>query len=120
MSEGPAELEALLWKANREGDATFYDDRLRADALVVSKYGVMDKPATVAVIKANRNPYVSTERTAERVLVIDDDTVVVTYRVDVVALVEGNEVQLPSYASSVWNRDSSGEWKVVIHQQTAL
>jgi ketosteroid isomerase-like protein len=120
VTEGPAELEALLWKANREGDSTFYSDRLRADAVVISKYGVMDKAATVAVIGANHNPYLSTDRTAERVLSIDSDTMVVTYRVDVVAAVNGEEVELPSYATTVWHREPSGEWQVVVHQQTAL
>jgi ketosteroid isomerase-like protein len=120
VSEEPAELEELLWKANREGDAAFYDERLSAGAVVVSKYGTMDKAATVAVIGANRNPYVSTDRSEQRVLQIDDDTAVVTYRVDVVAQVAGAEVQLPSYASTVWHREPSGQWQVVLHQQTAL
>lgn len=120
MSEGPAELEELMWKANRDGDAAFYEDRLRDDALVVSKYGVMDKATVVPGIEANKNPYLETDRSAERAITIDDDTVVVSYRVDVVAVVQGNKLQLPSYASTVWNRDQAGRWWAVFHQQTAL
>ncbi|HEU4948992.1 MAG TPA: hypothetical protein VFT31_17725 [Kribbella sp.] len=43
----------------------------------------------------------------------------VTYRLDVTAVVEGNEVELPSYATSVYNR-AGDQWLCVFHQQTAL
>jgi hypothetical protein len=112
-------LEERMWEANRKGDGDFYTQRLRDDAVVVSKYGVMDKAAIVPGIQANHNPYVKTDRSEERVIQVDEHTAIVSYRVDVVALVNGNEVELPSYATSVWN-DESGEWLIVFHQQTAI
>src|SRR5215510_14345068 len=112
-------LEDELWRANREGDGDFYEQYLRDDAIAVSKYGVLDKATAVPGIRANRNPYLKTDRTDERVIVVDVNTAIVTYRVDVTALVQGNELHLPSYASSVWN-NSSGTWRIVFHQQTAL
>ncbi|HEY4570273.1 MAG TPA: DUF4440 domain-containing protein [Kribbella sp.] len=48
-----------------------------------------------------------------------DHTAIVTYRVDVTVFVEGNELEVPSYASTVWT-NTSGEWRVAFHQQTAL
>ncbi|GAA0616241.1 nuclear transport factor 2 family protein [Kribbella sandramycini] len=119
VAETLLELEDQLWKANREGDGAFYAQWLRDDALAVSKWGIIDKAAAVPGIQANQNPYLTTDRSGEQVIVVDEHTAVVTYRVDVVALVDGSERQLPSYASTVWN-DSSGEWRVVFHQQSAL
>ncbi|MGW6278086.1 nuclear transport factor 2 family protein [Kribbella sp. NPDC055071] len=112
-------LEERMWEANRKGNGDFYAQRLREDAVVVSKYGVMDKAAIVPGIQANHNPYVTTDRSEERVIQVDEHTAIVSYRVDVVALVNGNEVELPSYATSVWN-DESGEWLIVFHQQSAI
>ncbi|MGW1341567.1 nuclear transport factor 2 family protein [Kribbella sp. NPDC002412] len=112
-------LEDELWRANRQGDSDFYAHYLRDDAIAVSKYGVMGKAEAVPVIRENQNPFIKTDRTDERVIVIDDHSAIVTYRVDVVALIDGNEVLLPSYASTIWT-DASGEWRVAFHQQTAL
>ncbi|MFD7157044.1 nuclear transport factor 2 family protein [Kribbella sp. NPDC059898] len=112
-------LEELLWKANREGDGAFYQRYLRDDAIAVSRFGIIDKATAVPGITANHNPYLKTVRTGERVIVVDEHTAVVTYHVDVTVLVDGNEVQAPSYASTVWT-NASGEWLVAFHQQTAL
>jgi ketosteroid isomerase-like protein len=112
-------LEEQMWAANRNGDGDFYAQHLRDDAVVVSKYGVADKAVIVPGIQANRNPYVSTDRSQERVIQVDEHTAIVTYRVDVVALVNGSEVKLPSYATSVWT-DESGDWRIVFHQQSAI
>ena len=112
-------LEDLLWKANREGDGDFYEKYLLDSAIAVTKYGVLDKATAVPGIRANHNPYLKTDRTGERVIVVDDHTAIVTYRVDVTILVEGNELQVPSYASTVWT-NTSGQWRVAFHQQTAL
>ncbi|TWD83627.1 uncharacterized protein DUF4440 [Kribbella amoyensis] len=119
VSETLLALEERLWQANREGDGRFYAEYLRDDAYAVSKYGRMDKAQAVPTISANHNPYLKSDLTEQRVIEIDADSAVVTYRVDVVALVNGNELELPSYASTVWNR-VDGEWRVVFHQQTAL
>src|SRR5882757_2167808 len=119
VTETLLELEDRMWQANREGDGGFYVEYLRDDSLAVSKYGVMNKAQTIPVISANHNPYVKTELSGRQVLVLDDDNAVVTYKVDVTAVVQGNEMELPSYASTVWNR-TGGEWRVAFHQQTAL
>lgn len=113
------ELEDLLWKANREGDGDFYDRYLLEDAIAVSKYGIIDKATAVPGITANHNPYLKTDRTGERVIVVDDHTAIVTYHVEVTVLVDGNEAQFSSYASTVWT-NATGEWRIAFHQQTAL
>ncbi|TDD48482.1 nuclear transport factor 2 family protein [Kribbella antibiotica] len=113
------ELEDQLWRANREGDGSFYAHWLREDALAVSKYGIIDKAAAVPGIQANHSPYLRTPRTDEKVIIVDENTAVITYRVEVTVLLDGQEAQFPSYASTVWN-NTSGDWRVVFHQQTAL
>lgn len=113
------ELEERFWQANREGDGAFFSQFLRDDAFGVSKYGTLDKTQAVALATANENPYLKTELSDQRVILLDDDNAIVTYRVDVTALVQGNEMQLPAYASTVWNR-SGGEWRAVFFQHTAL
>ena len=113
------ELEQLLWKANREGDGEFYARYLREDAFAVSKYGTLTKAEAVPLISANENPFVRTDLSDVKVIQLDDDNAIVTYRVKVVALMNGEKVDLPAYASTVWNR-TGGEWRVVLHQQTAL
>jgi hypothetical protein len=119
MREKLLELEDLLWKANREGDGDFYQKYLLDDAVAVTKFGIIDKATAVPGIRINHNPFVKTDRSDEQVITVDDHTAIVTYRVDVTALVDGNEVHLPSYASTVWT-DVHGDWRVAFHQQTAL
>ncbi len=119
VTETLLDLEDQLWRANREGDGSFYDQWLRDDALAVSRYGIIDKAAAVPGIQANHNPYLKTPRTDEKVIMVDDHTAIVTYRVEVTVLLDGQEQQFPSYASTVWN-NGSGEWRVIFHQQTAL
>ncbi|WP_328998982.1 nuclear transport factor 2 family protein [Kribbella sp. NBC_00709] len=119
VNEQLLELEDLLWKANREGDGDFYEKYLLDDAIAVTKFGIIDKATAVPGITANVNPYLKTDRTGERVIVVDDHTAIVTYRVEVTVLVDGDEAQFPAYASTVWT-DVSGEWRIAFHQQTAL
>ncbi len=112
-------LEELLWQANRDGNGSFYAELLRDDALVVSKYGVMTKSQGIPVIEANHNPYLKTDLSERKVIQLDENNALVTYRVDVTALVDGAEVELPSYATSVYTREGD-QWRGVFHQQTAL
>ncbi|MDX6250420.1 MAG: hypothetical protein QOF10_3780 [Kribbellaceae bacterium] len=119
VAETLLDLEEQMWRANREGDGAFYAKLLRDDALVVSKYGVMTKAQGIPVIEANHNPYVKTDLSDQKVLQLDENNALVTYRVDVTAVVQGNEVELPSYATSVYTREGD-QWRGVFHQQTAL
>jgi hypothetical protein len=101
VTETLLELEERMWRTNRNGDGAFFAELLREDALVVSKYGVMTKAQGIPVIQ------------------LDENNALVTYRVDVTAVVQGKEVELPSYATSVYIRELA-QWRGVFHQQTAL
>ncbi|GAA1553830.1 hypothetical protein GCM10009804_08430 [Kribbella hippodromi] len=52
-------------------------------------------------------------------IAVDGNTAIVTYHVEVTVVVDGNEQQFPSYASTVWTK-AGGKWLVAFHQQTAL
>jgi hypothetical protein len=101
VTETLLELEERMWQTNRKGDGAFFAELLREDALVVSKYGVMTKAQGIPVIQ------------------LDENNALVTYRVDVTAVVQGKEVELPSYATRVYTREGA-RWRGVFHQQTAL
>lgn len=119
VTETLLELEDRMWRANREGDGAVYQEMLREDALAVSRYGVMGKDQLVPMVHANRNPYLKTELSDRKVIELDENCALVTYRADVTALVDGNEVELPSYATSVYVR-TDGEWRAAFFQQTSL
>lgn len=55
------EMEDELWRADREGDGSYYERVLAVDAIAVSPYGVATKTEVVPLINSNQNPYVATE-----------------------------------------------------------
>jgi Domain of unknown function (DUF4440) len=112
-------LEADMWTANSAGDGHFYDTALRADAIVVSRYGVLGKAEIVPGIQRNHNPYLRHKLSDQRVMEVSSDSALITYRADVTALVDGEEVDFAVLATSVYARED-GIWLCVLHQQSAL
>jgi uncharacterized protein (TIGR02246 family) len=113
------EREEQMWRANREGDGDFYEKNLREDALVVSKYGVIDKKTGIPVIRANRNPYTKTILSNQKVISLTEDSALVTYKCDITARTEAGEIEFSVLATSVYVRED-GQWLITLHQQTAL
>jgi ketosteroid isomerase-like protein len=112
-------LEEEFWRANREGDADFYDRTLRDDALLVSRFGLAGKAQVVAGIGANRNPFVRTALSDQRVTVLSDTVAMVNYRAGYTALINGAEVDFTVLATSVYVREGDA-WRSVLHQQSAV
>src|SRR5215212_11512100 len=110
------DLEDEMWRANREGDGSFYERVLRDDALVVSQWGVAPKAAIVPGISKNDNPYVETELSDRKVLQITGDSALVTYKAEVTT---GAGVTFRLLATSVYAREGD-EWRSVFHQQSPL
>ncbi|GAB3827835.1 nuclear transport factor 2 family protein [Dactylosporangium cerinum] len=113
------QLEEEMWRANREGDGSFYDRVVRDDALVVSKYGVAGKADIVPTITKNENPFLKTTLADLKVLRISDDSALVTYKATVTALISAAERTFQVLATSVYTRDGD-EWRSVFHQQTEV
>lgn len=113
-------LEEELWRANREGDADFYRHLLTDDALLVSRYsGVASKAVVVPMIEANQNPFLRTTLSEQRVRILSPTAALISYRADYTALINGSEVDLAALATTVYIWDND-QWRVTLHQQTAL
>ena len=110
------DLEDEMWRANREGDGSFYERVLRDDALVVSKWGVAPKAAILPGVSKNDNAYVKTELSDRKVLRITDDSALVTYKAEVT---NAEGVTFEAFATSVYAREGD-QWRSVFHQQSAL
>jgi ketosteroid isomerase-like protein len=113
------DLEEQLWAANRAGDGEFYRERLADDVVGVFTRGHYDKAMAVREVSENRIPFTSTRMSDPRVIVLAPDSALVTYRCDIEALHEGQTLQFPIYATTVWRR-ANDEWRAVLHQQTPI
>jgi hypothetical protein len=113
------DLERQLWDANLAGDGSFYADRLRDDALVVSPWGIQDRDATVAGITANRNPYTAYHLTGPVSVPLGPDAAILTYRAEVQGTNDGGPFTHTVYATSAYAREN-GRWRPAFHQQTLM
>jgi hypothetical protein len=111
------DMEDELWRANREGDGAHYDTMLRDDALGISKFGVLDKPAAVKGINVNNNPFTRSRMSDPTVIRINETAALITYQADYTALIDGTEQDFSSLATTVYSLED-GEWRVVLHQQS--
>lgn len=112
-------LEKEMWRANREGDGSFYERVVRDDALTVSKHGVASKADIVPNVTKNENPFLKTTLTGMQVLQVNADSALVTYKATVTALIDDTEQKFQVLATSVYAREDD-EWRSVFHQQTEL
>ncbi len=112
-------LEEEMWRANREGDGAFYDRVLRDDALLVSRFGFAGKQEVVPGIQANRNPFIRSELSDQRVVVLTDTSAFISYRASYTALMEDGEHDFTVLATSIYVHDGEA-WRSVLHQQTPL
>jgi ketosteroid isomerase-like protein len=112
-------LEEKMWAANRAGDAGYYAKALRDDSIVVSRYGVMDRAAIIQGIGENRVPYIGSTITEPRAIGLTPDSALITYRVHVEALRDGQPMAFDTLATSIYVREDGG-WKNAFHQQSAL
>jgi hypothetical protein len=110
------EVERLLWT----NDPKFYHDSLRDDALLLfQETGVITRDTAVAAIREENE---SNRRWAEvnfldqKMLCPTDDTRVLIYKASARWNYEQKSVTF--LCSSVYAL-SSGEWKLVFHQQTS-
>lgn len=110
------ELEQQIWAANRAGDGGTYERLLRADALLVSRFGVATKDQIVPMIQRNENPFERTELSDQRVVEVSPDSALITYRADVTTAAG---LSFSVLATSVYAR-ADGSWRLALHQQTVV
>ena len=112
-------LEKEMWRANREGDGSFYERVVREDGLIVSKQGVASKDDIVPVINKNEHPFLKTDLSHLKVVQISEDSALVTYKAKVTTLVDDAEQKFEVFATSVYAREDD-QWRSVFHQQTEV
>jgi len=116
-------LEEQQWKANREADGEFYRRYCADDFIIVSTFGVLTKDQVLAQFeRGNVNPFLRTDMEDPRVLVLGEDSALLSYKETIEASVDaegGARRTFSIYATTVYRRTSDG-WRFVFHQQTPL
>jgi hypothetical protein len=73
---------------SRNADAGFYRGYLTDNALIVSRFGVLDREQILRQFAGgNVNPFLSTVIEDPRVVVLDDDSALLTYKATIEALI---------------------------------
>jgi hypothetical protein len=110
------ELEQQGWRAISAADGDFYRKLVTPRTLVVEHDGVSTGDDLVAEIDGNTSPFEGFTLDQQRIVPLDDDTAVITYRAN--AQVTGRGT-FHLYMSSVWQRQD-GDWRLMFHQQTPV
>lgn len=107
--------EKEVWEFIKKKDVQGFSSALADDQLYVNGDGVHTKAETVkSVAEGTLSDYSLDEW---KVLMIDKDTALVTYKVTVKGTVNGQEVSSVTRESTVWAR-RGGKWLGVFHQDT--
>lgn len=108
--------EKAAWDTLKQKDYDAFGNMLASDYIEVTDEGVFDKAGIIAVVK----DFVPTDITFSdwKMLPIDNDAVILTYKLTLKGLEKGKEIQPgPQHAAAVWvNRD--GKWLAFCFQQT--
>src|SRR6266536_229945 len=84
-------LEEQQWKANRDADAGFYERYCTDDFIIVGAFGVLTKDQVLAQFRrGNINPFLRTEMEDPRVLVIGEDSALLTYKETIEASIDAD------------------------------
>jgi hypothetical protein len=123
MVSMPSEAEVIsreksVWESLKSKDYDTFASQLAEDQLEVSEGGVADKGVSVQRVKEVE--FSEVNFSDWRVLTVDPDLVVTTYKVSVKAKEKDKELPLTDFReSSAWvNRD--GKWKAIFHQGTRI
>ncbi|MFE3450632.1 nuclear transport factor 2 family protein [Nonomuraea sp. NPDC059194] len=113
------ELTEKAWEANRNGDAAFYADFLTEDVVSVSQWGVVtDREAILKGFAENRNPYVRTDQSDHKVIMLGDGGAIHTSTVEIDLLYNGEHKQtMHIFATTALTR-RDGRWKAALFQIT--
>ncbi|WP_062431363.1 nuclear transport factor 2 family protein [Herbidospora daliensis] len=111
------ELSERAWRANREGDAAFYDGYLTDEPVAISPWGVeTDRETILRTFAENENPYTRTEQSGHRVVQLSPTSVVHTARVEI----DSARGTMVVYATTTMVLDASGDWRAAVFQITPV
>jgi hypothetical protein len=109
------ELERRGWEALSGPDgAAFYDDLLCDDALMVFPMGIFDRATSLSAIRA-AEPWQAFQLADVRIGHPAPDVGLVAYRA---TATRGGGSDYEAWMTSVYVRDSEGNWRLALHQQS--
>jgi hypothetical protein len=112
-------LEKKYWNAIKDGDSSTAVSLSDDPCVVIGAQGVGEIDKTTLARMFEGAPYRLKEFTFDDVHIrqVTDDVVVVAYKVKEDLVVEGQDVNLEAFDSSVWVH-RNGEWVCVVHTES--
>lgn len=114
------ELEEKNWQANVNEDLSYFLEHTTDNMLAVAPFGIFDKHAIAAQIEKKQGaPFKSARIEDPRVMVLTNESALVTYKIMIEAIFQGKDIVLQRYSTSVYVK-RNGDWKVSFSQQTDI
>lgn len=112
-------LEQQFWNALRDGDSSTATALSSDPCVVVGPQGVGELDKTTLAAMLEHAPYQLKEFEFDDVRVrrVTDDVAVVAYKVKEDLVVEGQDLNLEAFDSSIWVR-RDGKWVCVVHTES--
>ena len=107
--------EAL--EATKNMDADFYNDYLAENAIAVVPFGVFNKAAIIEQMASPDSAFRSRKIEDTRVMVLTDESGVVTYKATFENVKDGNSFDV--FVTTIYAK-IKGVWKGVFYQQTPI
>ena len=107
--------EAL--EATKNRDADFYNNYLADHAIAVVPFGIFTKEAIVQQMASPNSAFRSTKIEDTRVMVLSEDSGVVTYKATFESMKDGKPFEV--FVTTIYAK-ISGIWKGVFYQQTPI
>ncbi|HEY0324090.1 MAG TPA: nuclear transport factor 2 family protein [Pyrinomonadaceae bacterium] len=116
LEETITSMENRAWEAVKKRDAKAFSDLFAADGLVTDSDGITTRAAFLQTLPDLMiSEYTLTN---VKVMMIDKDSAVITYKADVKGSFKGQAFPPnPAYVSSIWTK-RGGKWMCVYHQET--
>jgi uncharacterized protein (TIGR02246 family) len=115
------QLERAYWDAMRQQDADAALNLTDETCIVVGAQGIneLGRSALAAMIRGApyKLEYADFAEADIQTKAITDDVVVIAYKIDERLVVDGKEVELQAYDSSVWVRRDDG-WHCALHTES--
>lgn len=113
-------LEEKSWQANIKEDVDYFRKNTTDSMLVVAPFGVFDKQAIIAQIEKKQGvPFKSAKMEDTRVISLTPDSALITYKVAIVAFVQGKDVTVRRYVTTVYVRQK-GKWLSAFSQHSDI
>lgn len=113
-------LEKRFWNAHVDGNVKFFDERLADNCVVVAGFGFADKRTIIRSVALAAIRFAAYTMSDVRVLPLGagEDAASISHRCVIQAAVQGKPHTIVVNVTTVWTRESDGEWRVALHQQT--